>query len=468
MGKRKSYAIQYAMILILGAAIAGIMYYMVHRSGLNFDVNYSPDYTITDNPLMGFAPDAENEIQCEEANMVYIPLTFAEWEPAEGKFDIEGVEKKYHIEEWKNKHKHGVIRFICDIPGEEEHMDIPEWLYQKTQTGTFYDTEYGKGYSPDYADAVFRKYHDLALKELARYCNKDFFISFVQLGSLGHWGEWHAKDDSHSSLMPNADVCAEYAELYSTSFANSRLMTRRNYDFSVEGAMGVFNDMVGDRQDTEEWLNWLKEGGTQETSGKQLKLSPSPDIGKTGPVGGEFTSGTPMDKILTEDFGGVLEDISNSRMTFIGPMVPDLTNENYKLQEESILKRMGYRIYPSRLSAHYDFSQNKINLDISFRNAGNAGFFFDWPVTVYVFDKDGKRIFWQGLEMDIRKLSADEDLTGSVSIPYADEIRDEFYIGAAITDYSGKESIELAIDSEEEAEYADGVRLLYHYKRNKD
>lgn len=56
-------------------------------------------------------------------------------------------------------------------------------------------------------------------------------------------------------------------------------------------------------------------------------------------------------------------------------------------------------------------------------------------MTVYVFDKDGKRIFWQGLEMDIRKLSADEDLTGSVSIPYADEIRDDHIIRGKCIDY---------------------------------
>ncbi|WP_036608723.1 DUF4832 domain-containing protein [Oribacterium sp. P6A1] len=468
MDKSKSYAIQYVVILILGAAVAGILFNMLYPSGLDFDVTYSPDYTVTDNPLMGFAPDASNLELCEKANMVYIPLTWAEWEPEEGKFDIEGLEKNFHIKKWKDKHKHGIIRFICDIPGKEAHMDIPGWLYEKTKKGTFYDTEIGMGYSPDYGDTVFRKYHDIALKALAEYCDRDFFISFVQLGSIGHWGEWHASDNRDESLMPDASVCSEYAEVYSDSFENPRLMTRRNYDFSVEGEMGVFNDMVGDRDDTEEWLTWLKTGGTQETSGRPLSLKAVSDIGLKSPVGGEFTSDIPMDKMLGEDFGNVLQDITDSQMTFIGPMVPDLTDKKYALKEDSILRRMGYRIYPSKLAARYDFVRDEINLELSFRNAGNAGFFFDWPVTVYVFDKDKKRVFRQGLDIDIRKLRSDEDTRVEATFPYIDEIKDEFYIGAAIADYSGEEILKLSVDTGEEVEYAGNVRLLYHYKRNKN
>ena len=38
-----------------------------------------------------------------------------------------------------------------DVPGEEKHMDIPEWLYDKIEgQGTWYDMEYGKGFSPNY------------------------------------------------------------------------------------------------------------------------------------------------------------------------------------------------------------------------------------------------------------------------------------------------------------------------------
>ncbi|SFG26055.1 DUF4832 domain-containing protein [Oribacterium sp. WCC10] len=468
MDKSKSYAIQYVIILVLAVLIGSILYYMAHRSDLNFEVKYSPDYTLTDNPLMGFAPDGANVELCEKTKLVYIPVKWSEWEPEDGVYDIEGLEKRYNIDRWKKEKKHAVLRFVCDVPGDVEHMDIPGWLYEKTGTGYFYDTELGKGYSPDYEDKVFIKYHTRAIEALADYCKKDYFVSFVQLGSLGHWGEWHATDNSGRSLMPSADICQQYAELYSQNFTNDRLMARRNYDFCVTGGMGVFNDMVGDHTDTDEWLQWINEGGAQDTKGKNLNLLTAPNIGMTAPVGGEFTSGIAMDEMLGTDLGEVLQDISDSQMTFIGPMVPDLTDEKYSTALDSIVKRMGYRIYVSNLKARYDFSKNTINLDVSFRNAGNAGFFFDWPVTVSVFDKDKKQIFWQGLQFDLRKLTADEDMTARVSIPYIKEIKDEFYIGVSITDYKAEDHIKLAIDSEDTKEFVGDVQLIYHYMREKN
>jgi hypothetical protein len=40
-----------------------------------------------------------------------------------------------------------------DVPGDEAHLDIPDWLYAATQAnGDHYDVAYGKGYSPDYSD----------------------------------------------------------------------------------------------------------------------------------------------------------------------------------------------------------------------------------------------------------------------------------------------------------------------------
>ncbi len=468
MAKDRNYTSQYIIILILTITIAGILLYVRSRSNLNVDLKLSPDFTVIDNPLMGLAPDASNISKCDETRLVYISLTWAEWEPEEGRFDIEGLEKRCNILRWKESGKHAVLRFICDLPGETKHMDIPEWLYEKAKKGTFYDTEIGKGYSPDYSDAIFMKYHKKAIEALAEYCNSDYFVSFVELGSLGHWGEWHVQDSRGRTLMPGADICNEYARVYSDSFVKARLLTRRNYDFSVNGNIGVYNDMVGDKTDTGIWLDWLKNGGTQKTSGKELTLKPSPDMGLKCPVGGEFTSGIPMDEMLGDEIGDVLQDVTTSRMTFIGPKVPDFTSEKYALATESVIRRMGYRIYPSHLKMKYDFSDNAINMELSFRNAGNAGFFYDWPVTVYVFDENRKRVFWQGLDIDLRNLSADIDVSASVQIPFVSEISDEFYVGINITDYDGGDSVKLAVDPEQGSDSIDDVQIIYHYKRNND
>ena len=461
--------IQYIKILILATAICILMFYIKSRSNYNINMTYSPDNTLYDNPLIGFCPMADEVQLCEDAKLVYIKLTWAEWEPREGVFDIEGLEERYHIQRWKSEHKHAVLRLMCDIPRSESHMDIPEWLYSKTPTGTFYDTGLGKGYCPDYTDPVFLEYHKKALSALAEYCNRDHFVSFVQLGSLGHWGEWHATGNHDESLMPGEEGCTAYVNQYSELFKNALLMTRRNYDFAIDQGFGVFNDMVVHSEDTAIWIEWLNNGGVQHTSNRQeLKLKPVPDIGLTRPVGGEFTSSVPMEEIVGSGLGDVLQYVTTSRMTYLGPKVPDFTDKANASACDSILRRMGYRIYLSRLKMLYNYSSNTLSMSLTFRNSGNAGFFFDWPVTMVVFDKDRNKVFWQGLDLDLRTLSKDEDVTTTVSVPFSDKISDEFYIGIHVTDYDGKDNVTLAQFPAEDITFIDDVQIVYHYPDDND
>ena len=463
MDKKKSILIQYGLILILGASIAWLIVYIRMRSNLNIYTDFAPDTTLTDNPLMGFAPDAGNTAHCEKTNLVYIPLTWAQWEPQDGVYDIDALEKRCNIPRWKEEHKHAVLRFMCDVPGDRDHIDIPQWLYDRAGKGTHYDTEIGRGYSPDYSDEYFIERHDQAVRALAEYCNRDYFVSFVELGSLGHWGEWHATGNNGRSVMPDESICSRYVSVYSDGFIKARLLMRRNYEIAVKGHMGFYNDMLGDKKSTDEWLDWMENGGSQVTSGEPLPLRRVINVGRELPVGGEFTSSIPMEDMLLKDIGGVLAAVSSSHMTFIGPKTPDLVNEDYKLAAESVLRRMGYRIYVSSLQTRYDYSSNSIELQLTFHNAGNAGFYFDWPVTVYIFDGTKKQVFWEGLDLDLRELSSGEEMTVTTMVPATSELRDEFYIGVDITDYTGDEHVKLAIDNGGEDEYIGDVQILYHH-----
>ncbi|MCR4806497.1 MAG: DUF4832 domain-containing protein [Lachnospiraceae bacterium] len=465
MARKRSIAIQYVLILVLGLAIVGLMIFILSRSDLNREIDFAPDLTLTDNPLMGYAPDARNVSLCENTGLVFITLRWADWEPADNEFAVDWLEKEYNIELWKQKNKHAVIRFVCDVPSTASHFDIPEWVYYKTRSGSYYNTEMGKGYCPDYADEVFRRYHRRAIEKLAEYCNKDHFVAFVELGSLGHWGEWHAMGAGGKNLMPDQEICFEYATLYSESFTNARLLMRRNYDFAVNGNMGFFNDMVGEPSDTAEWMDWLKNGGSQETSQRPLDLEPLSKFGVKEPIGGEITSAVPMDDVMKENLGQTLADVTASNMTFIGPMVPDYNNLDYRQATESLLRRMGYRIYVSKLKTQYEFSDNTLNLELTFKNAGNAGFYFDWPVTVHVLDKNKNELFWEGLDIDLRDLNTKGEAVGYSAVPVNNDIREEFYIGVSITDYTGEEKLKLAIDSDDEIEWVDEIQLIYHNKQ---
>ena len=117
----------------------------------------------------------------------------------------------------------------------------------------------------------------------------------------------------------------------------------------------------------------------------------------------------------------------------------------------------------SEIRSQYDFSDDIMELSLTFKNAGRAGFFFDWPVTVYIFDADKKQVYREGLDLDLRELNTNEGIEAVSRIPVTPEMRDEFYIGISITDYDGKDHIRLAIDSEDTKEMIGDVQIIYHY-----
>lgn len=143
-------------------------------------------------PLMGYAPCAWNAEVREDVSLLYMDITWAELEPEEGQYNWEGIEKENQLERWREEGKHIVLRFVCDVPGSETHMDIPEWLYEKTNhAGTWYDVSFGKGFAPDYNNEIFISCHQKAVEAMGEHLGQDGLISYIELGSLGHWGEWH-------------------------------------------------------------------------------------------------------------------------------------------------------------------------------------------------------------------------------------------------------------------------------------
>lgn len=137
------------VVILLAAAFVLLAFYMIPRIyNLSASVDFTAGDGVYENPLMGYVNWARHPEEAQTGQLVYIDVTWAEWEPREGHFDIKGLEERNHIKRWKDEGRHAVLRFVCDMPGSEKHMDIPQWLYEKTADGIFYDTDYGKGYAP--------------------------------------------------------------------------------------------------------------------------------------------------------------------------------------------------------------------------------------------------------------------------------------------------------------------------------
>lgn len=339
------------------------------------------------NPFMGFAVNADYEDAVGENTLVYVDITWREWEPEEGIYAIEQVWEDNNLKRWQEEGKKVVLRFVCDIPGEEEHMDIPDWLYELTGDGIFYDTSYGKGYAPEYSNAVFIEKHRAALLALGKAFEDEDLLAYVELGSLGHWGEWHMNYSQGTTRMPKASIREEYVQAYEEAFPYAKMLARRPFAETVVREYGIYNDMTGHMEDTKEWISWIENGGTYEQPLVSEELVAQPKAWESSPIGGEFTSSLSYNEMLVENLEETISLIKQSHMTFIGPKCPVTEEvETYSEGVEEVLKTIGYRYGVSEASISYWKWSNEGKLVLKVENSGIAPIYFPWEMYLYVYD----------------------------------------------------------------------------------
>ena len=458
MVKKKRHRLDYILLLAMTVVVALLLVFMINRYHLNDELAFEPDLDVVTNPLMGYAPYAENQSACQKTNLVFIKLKWADWEPEAGRYDVDYLESQYHISRWKAAGKHAVLRFICDEPGKTDHADIPDWLLEATGDGSHYTTDVGSGYSPNYENLYFIERHSKAIAALAEYFNHDDFLAYVEFGSLGFWGEWHARDGAGNSLMPSAQTCWDYVLAYSEKFKNVRFLMRRSYVQAVDAGLGLYNDMLGDRAQTDRWLNWTVNGGNQETTGDSLPILAYDGFWENAPVGGELTSQPGPEVLLQDDLTELLDQMEASHMTFVGPNCPDA--EEYNLAYDAILRRLGYRYYISRLSTTFSFAENMLTLKLDWENAGTAPLYWDWPVMVKIFDSKGALVYYETLNLRLSELIPGKIITTTTDIPYLDSFQSGMSVGISIHSYDGDDIVQLAM----EAEVGEDCQIIYSYQ----
>lgn len=368
------------------------------------------------NPLMGFAPRADYYDLVQENTLVYVDVAWNQLEPIKGQFDFAAIETANYLEEWRVKGKRVVFRFICDIPGDESHMDIPQWLYDETgKDGIWYDIEYGKGYAPNYNNPVFIERNKQAIEALGRKYGQDDFFCYIELGSLGHWGEWHIKYDEGIGRMPLEDVRAQYIQPYITSFPNSIILMRRPFNAAKEHGFGIFNDMTGAPEDTQEWLGWIESGGEYNETDEENALAAMQDAWKTAPIGGEFTSGITMGQLLDAGLNTTLNLLEQSHTTFIGPMIPK--DNTYANGIAAVLKRLGYRLRIDSAKLKTTLFSKGLSVELKWANDGIAPIYKPWSVYIYLFDQTGKEVLKVPVDIDITKIINTQSVTSTTMLP---------------------------------------------------
>lgn len=359
------------------------------------------------NPLMGYAPSAWYNEVSEDSSLLYMDITWAELEPEEGVYNWASIDEENQISRWRKEGKHLVFRFVCDIPGEEAHMDIPEWLYEKSgKAGKWYDGEYGKGFAPDYNSPTIISCHKKAVRAIGEHFGQDGLISYVELGSLGHWGEWHVNYSEGIQRIPREAVRDKYILPWTEAFPDARILMRRPFASAEKYGFGLYNDMTGQPEATQSWFDWINNGGEYDQTGEKNVIVPMKDFWKTAPSGGEFTSSLSMEEMLDTNLSGTVEMIREAHTTFLGPKIPD---ENYVDGYKEVLKNMGYRLWISM--AELKNTAKGSRLKLIWENSGVAPMYKEWPVYVYIEDESGKLVEKSRISIKISSLLPGEKAT---------------------------------------------------------
>jgi hypothetical protein len=365
------------------------------------------DAKVIINPYMGFAPSADGGNYSQPHTLVYANFTWRELEPQNGHFDFADIEKKFHLNEWKKKNIKLVFRVVLDTPGSTKHMDIPDWLYTEiNHDGTWYDHAWGKGFSPNYSNPKLIAYHEQLIQKLAERYNNNPEIAFIELGSIGHWGEWHTlQQDGIYIPFPKLPVVDKYVNQYTKYFNNKILLMRRPYQIALDSKMGLFNDMFGKKSDTDEFLKWIKNGYKLWLTGENMPAMSN--YWKRAPTGGEFAPTDHWeDYFSAANFPETMKQLNETHVSWLGPSSPAAYPRNGELQARinQFLEKMGYHfrlleeIHPEKAR-----SGESINLIMDWENTGVTPFYFQWPLEISLADKDGNIVYKEQLKTDIRK-----------------------------------------------------------------
>lgn len=406
---------------------------------------------VLNNPLMGWAPDAQYTGYTQPHKLVYANIYFNELEPKKGVYDFDYIEKKYNFDYWKSKDVKIIIRLVMDLPNSENKMYIPNWLYEEIgRDGTWYNISYGSGFSPNYENKTLIKYHEEAIKALANRYNKSYDIAFVALGSIGHWGEWHTYQANDFFIpFPSQEVANIYASHYVKYFTNKKLLMRRPFKVAKDNNMGLFNDMLGNKHSTKEFLSWVNNGYTDWLT--KVNQPSMIDFWKNSPSAGEFASGNSGMNFL-KDFSidNTIKQIQDTHITYIGPNCPADRKSKFQYNFDKVLKTLGYRYVIDTVKFNNNLNPNdNLKLDINIKNEGVAPFYYKWPVNISLIDKNNNITYSLNIDEDITTwLPGNINFTTSIKLP-SNISSGNYNIALSILDPSNnKPSVKFANDNE--------------------
>lgn len=446
------------------------------------------NYELYNNPYkgwVGWADICEGDIDDIAVNfdLVYVDIKWSEIEKEKGVYDFDAIEEQYQFDKWKEKGCRMVLRFVMDNPNLDEsgnpdikRMDIPQWLYDELEeenaegagAGVFYTGENiltmlgGVGFSPNYYSPKLLKYHRNMVEKLAERYDDPSVTAYVEVGSLGHWAEFHCWPTG-TGEFPDPELAQEYMRPYADYFHNVKVGIRKPYALAAENNWGLYNDIFGITSDggTPTFLEWAASGNTDMPGSTQedIDASKMPEWWKLNFSGGEFANGDFRSNAQDETVCAVLGQIRDSHTTWLGPCsacdIKYSTNDydEYAYNIEVLQKTMGYRYnLQSITQADAAAPGSEVSLKMVWNNSGVAPIYYNCPVTLSLVDADGNVAYEQAVDCDTREWQSGRTTVNAVLNIPADLAEGSYDLQVAMNAADpGMETIFLAMEGVNES-----------------
>ncbi len=365
-----------------------------------------------ENPMKGFCPWIGNSNPMFEAKLQVATFPWSDIETSEGVYNWNNLERN-----WGNillTGKRVGFRISAAIPGNEDQINIPQYLVDEGVELRGYSIDNHEGLAPDWDNPKFLEAHKKLISTIGERYDSDPRVAWVDIGSYGFWGEWHVW--LNDSLEATDETKLEILDHYFEAFPTKPLVIAFDDDLATAAVAaaghGVRNDCLG----TEDQNDWY------ETSMNRIDPNLSNRLWKNAIVTGEFcgsnygaTQGT------TERFELNYNFIKKHHWSWIGSAGGAITpvDDNHRENLEKLHKTLGYRFVIRGFTYNNEMNIGSImDFSLEVENKGVAPFYLKWPIHIYLLSENSEIKYSEEQNIDITGwLPGVNTAFGKVDIP---------------------------------------------------
>ncbi len=387
-----------------------------------------------------------------DAGIDYYRFYWSEIEPEEGKYAFDVIDKLLIENRHETPPKMVALRFMtADEP--ESGSKIPQWLIDKGISG--YWTDDHKTFVPDLDDSLYLYYAEKMLTAFGKRYDGNSNISYVDIGMVGSWGEWH--NTNFSGLEPMHEKYTDeelnrWVDMHFAAFPKTpKIMLisgGESLAYATKKGAGWRADCWGDWHHFSDSWSHMRDDYPYRID-QAMRSDPDFETSwQRGPISLE-TCGTMVtwkgDQAYTYDevkqsLDWAIEHHASS-LNLKSKAIP----EEYRELFNDALTKIGYRLRLDTLSHQIELNAGGVlNVNALFVNEGVAPPYQHRYLAYRLVDEYGETAFIGSSHYDVRTwLPGEHETHSSLTLP-KDIAKGHYYLELALVDSHGDARLNFA------------------------